>query len=103
MIDLLTSSRRKYFSGDTFFAWTRLFRGRGTRRTPLFREANFFVHGDRGRGGVARVGRLGEHMGEGASIEGAGGTAARRAPKKYKIRVRGVVCVMVHRRAQRVR
>ena len=30
------------FLGDTFFAWTRLFRGRGTRRTPLFREANFF-------------------------------------------------------------
>ena len=49
------------------------------------------------------MGRLGEHMGEGASIEGAGGTAAPRAPKKYKIRVRGVVCVMVHRRAQRVR
>ena len=39
-----TSSRGIFFPGDTFFAWTRLFRGRGTRRTPLFREANFFVH-----------------------------------------------------------
>jgi len=88
-------AKKMFFAGHFFRVDTPVSRAGGDTRTPLFREANFFVHGDRGRGGVARVGRLEEHTHGGGSIEGAGGTAARRAPKKYKIRLRAVVCVMV--------